>query len=402
LAASLAAAAPARDGPARGPTFEARAADGKAVRGPLRRLGPGWSVRLAAEGGTVAGGGLLTLRRTDLPRPAFPTGPHFILANGDRVPAKAVRLAGERLHFRHPDLADGKETSLPLAALAVWWVTPPDRAADPEKLRRRLASRPRSRDLILLRNGDTVEGVLSALGGDEAAVERDRKKVAVKLSQVAAVALSTELADALRPKGPYARLVLAGAGAARGTRLSLTSAACNDGVTLTGTTAFGAKVRAPVERVAALDVFQGAAVYLSDMRPAKYEFFPYTGGAWPWAADGNAAGHALRLGGAVHDKGLGLHSHSRLTYALGGRYRRFEALVGLDDEDGAGGSVRVKVLADGKPLDLGAARALTAKGGPLPVSVSVAGVKELTLEVELGDNGDVQDVVNWVDARLVR
>jgi hypothetical protein len=32
----------------------------------------------------------------------------------------------------------------------------------------------------------------------------------------------------------------------------------------------------------------------------------------------------------------------------------------------------------------------------------VAGVKELTLEVEFGPNGDVQDVVNWVDARLVR
>ena len=83
-------------------------------------------------------------------------------------------------------------------------------------------------------------------------------------------------------------------------------------------------------------------------------------------------------------------------------FRHFEALVGLDEQDGAGGSVRVRVLGDGKPLDLGTARAVTAKGGPLAVRVPVAGVKELTLEVEFGDNGDVQDVVNWVDARLVR
>jgi hypothetical protein len=400
--AALAAAAPARDEPAPAPRFEARTADGKAVRGPLRRLGPGWSVRLAAEGGSVEGAGLLTLRRTDLPRPAFPTGPHFILANGDRVPAKGVRLAGERLHFRHPDLADGQETSLPLGALSVWWLTPPDRAADPEKLRRRLASGPRKRDVVLLRNGDTVEGVLGALGADEAVVEVDRKKVPVKLGQVAAVALSTELADALRPKGPYARLVLAGAGAARGTRLSLTAAECADGATLSGTTVFGAKVRVPLDRVGALDIFQGAAVYLSDLKPARYDYFPYVDDPWPWAADGNAAGHDLRLGGAVYDKGLGLHSHARLTYALGGRFRRFEALVGLDDRDGARGSVRALVLADGKPLDLGAARAITAKAGPQPVSVLVTGVKELAVEVEFGDNGNVQDVVNWVDARLVR
>jgi hypothetical protein len=402
LAAALAAAAPGRDGEAPAPQFEARAADGKAVRGPLRRIGRGWSVRLGAEGGTVDAAGLLTLRRTDLARPAFPTGPHFILANGDRIPVKAVRLAGERLHFRHPDLAGGQETSLPLAALSVWWVTAPDHSADPEKLRRRLATRPRTRDVILLRNGDTVEGVLSALGADEAAVEVGKKKVAVKLGQVAAVALSTELADARRPKGPYARLVLAGTGAAAGTRLSLTAAACADGATLTGTTVFGAKVEVPAGRVAALDVFQGGAVYLSDLKPAKYEYFPFTDGAWPWAADGNAAGHDLRLGGAVWDKGLGLHSHARLTYTVPAGFRHFEALVGLDEQDGAGGSVRVRVLGDGKPLDLGTARAVTAKGGPLAVRVPVAGVKELTLEVEFGDNGDVQDVVNWVDARLVR
>jgi hypothetical protein len=96
-----------------------------------------------------------------------------------------------------------------------------------------------------------------------------------------------------------------------------------------------------------------------------------------------------------------LHSHARATYRLSGSYRRFEALVGLDDRDGAGGRVRVRVLADGKPLDLGAEE-LTAQGGPRAVSVPVSGVRELTLEVAFGQNGDVRDVVNWVDARLVR
>jgi hypothetical protein len=195
---------------------------------------------------------------------------------------------------------------------------------------------------------------------------------------------------------------LAGEGAGHGTRLSLSAAACEDGATLTGTTAFGAQLRVPLARVAALDVFQGAAVYLSDLKPAKYEYSPFTDGAWPFAADANVAGHDLRLAGSVYDKGLGLHNQGGLTYKLDGRYKRFEALVGLDERDGDGGSASVKVLADGKPLDVGARRALTSKAGPLAVSAPVAGVKELTLLVEFRANGDVRGVVNWVDARLVR
>ena len=118
--------------------------------------------------------------------------------------------------------------------------------------------------------------------------------------------------------------------------------------------------------------------------------------------DGNVAEHDLAVGGSTYDKGISLHSHGRLSYRLAGPYRRFEALVGLDDKDGRDGSVRVRVLADGKVLDLGAERELTARSGPLAISVPVEGVRELSLEVQFGALGDVQDVVDWVDARLVK
>ena len=81
--------------------------------------------------------------------------------------------------------------------------------------------------------------------------------------------------------------------------------------------------------------------------------------------------------------------------------RRFEALVGLDDRGGREGSVRVRVLADGKPLDLGDDHELTA-GDSLSVRVDVTGAKELTLEVDFGKGGPVQDHVDWVDARFVK
>ena len=83
-------------------------------------------------------------------------------------------------------------------------------------------------------------------------------------------------------------------------------------------------------------------------------------------------------------------------------YQRFEALVGLDDQTGQGGSVRIKVLVDGKPQELGWDKELTSRDQPLPIRVGVAGAKELTLVVEFGERGSVNDHVNWADARLVK
>src|SRR6185437_118473 len=138
-------------------------------------------------------------------------------------------------------------------------------------------------------------------------------------------------------------------------------------------------------------------VYLSDIKESKYLFAPFLDASWSFAVDGNVAGHDLLLAGSTYDKGLGMHSHSRLSYRLSGAYHRFEALVGLDDRAGRRGAVRVRVLADGEPL---LERALTRRDGAVPVSVSVEGVRELTLEVDFGRDGDVQDVVNWAEARL--
>src|SRR5262249_46189218 len=148
--------------------------------------------------------------------------------------------------------------------------------------------------------------------------------------QVSAVALSTDLADPPRPKGAVARVVLTPTATSPGGRITLTTATC-DGKALRGKTAGGAMRRVPLSRVAPLDGRGGKAVYLSDLKPAKYEFLPYLDERWPWSVDAAVTGRDLRVGGSVHDKGVGMHAHARLTWALGGAYRRFEAVVGLDD-----------------------------------------------------------------------
>lgn len=379
------------------PPFVAATAGGEAVRGPLRELKPDWSLRLGDQ--SVPGKEVLSLRRAGAKLPPFPVEQHLLLANGDRIPVEDLHLTGEKLIFRHPHLGDGKEVAVPLAAASVLWFTAPDNVEQPDLLRRQLLTATRARDRVLLRNGDALDGLLSALDAKRIEVEVERKPIELKIDKIAALALSTDGVDRLKQKSVYARAVLAD-----GTRLSLT-AATSDGVTLQGTTAFGAKVRLPLAQLVSLDVLQGAAVYLSELKPAKFEQTAYLGDGgvkWPLAADAAVTGRDLCLGGSVYDRGLGMHSRSRATYALDGKYRRFEALVGLDDATGRDGAVRIRVYADGKPLDLGKENEVTAKTGPLAVHVGIEGAKELTLEADFGRRGDVQGHVDWADARLIK
>jgi hypothetical protein len=384
--------------------FEARLVSGKVVRGPLQKVLADWSISLGkGPAKRIAGDEIVSLRQVGVALPPLPTDEHLLLVNGDRIPLnrKSLNLDGEKLQFQHPDLSGGKAVSVPLTMATGIWRVAPEGTVSPEKHRRELAAGTRARDTVLLRNGDRISGVLNKLDDKGLEVEVDKKPVRAKIDQVAAIGFSTELAEKRPFKGVFARLVLTETEKSPGGRFTLVSALCEDGRTLRGKTNFGAIIRVPLARVAALDLSGGRIDYLSDLKPTKYEYKPCLDETWPWAADGNAAGRDLRLAGSVYGKGLGVHAASSLTFALAGKYERFEALVGLDDLDGRKGTARIRVLADGKPLDLGG-KELTFATGPLALNLPVKGVKELTLETGWGRRKNVQGVVNWVDARLIK
>lgn len=392
-------AAPVAAQPA-APEFLAQTIEGTSRRGPLERLGEGWAVRLGGTApGTLEPDELLALRRSDRVPPPQPVGEQAVLVNGDRIPGTVGGMSGERVLFRlRPELGVEKEARLPLAAIALLWFAAPEDEENPGRLMRQLLADTRSRDLVLLRNGDRIEGILAGIDSRTGVeLEVNRRTVTVDRDKVAAIALTTDLGGIGKPRGSRARLILAD-----GTRLTLASPACIDGKTLTGTTVFGVEVRIALTDLIALEVLDGRVVYLSDLKPKRYDFTPALDVHWPFIRDGSVVGDALRLGGGTYDRGLGMHSASRLSFDLGGNYRRFEALVGLDDRTGRGGSVRVGVLVDGKPRDLGTTGDLTAKNGPLPIRVDVRGARELTLVVEFGRRLDVEDHVNWADARLIK
>src|SRR5262249_18562362 len=146
------------------------------------------------------GGDVVSLRRVAVPLPAFPRQEHLFFTNGDRVPGKVLDLRDERLRFQ-ADVGGGCEFSLPLPTLYGIWCTAPARTDDVELLERRLATEKRTRDTVLLRNGDVVEGTLVSLTEAAVHVEADGKEVELDRGKVAVIACNTELSRTPRPRG---------------------------------------------------------------------------------------------------------------------------------------------------------------------------------------------------------
>lgn len=381
--------------------------------GPFVALGPadepvtGRLVKLAADGTAELATGPKTatvresysLRRRDVPLPPLPRGPLLVTPTGDRIPGRLLGGDAQSLRFRPAFAPDDAEWKVPFSSVAVVWLTRPPADTPLDPTRYPWLADNRRRDVLRFRNGDTLRGSLDGFAdaGPRFKPETGDART-VPLEQLAAVAFNPSLARTRKPKGPFAHLVLRD-----GTRLDVTGPTVEKDVLL-AKAVFGEAVEVPLAEVVALDVFQGKAVYLSDLKPAKAESAGFLGAAWPWAADRSAHGGPLRLltpaGEQTFDKGLGTHPRTTLTYALGGKYRRFEALVGLDPFTGRHGRADVRVRLDGKEHEFPALRSLAA-GLAVPLRLDVTGVKELTLAIDFGPSGDVQADVNWADARVV-
>jgi hypothetical protein len=378
--------------------FTAATTEPTPVRGQVIGLAKDGSVKLGDLAQSIPEGALIALRRADRPLPPWPRGQQVILANGDRIAGAVAGGDAQVVRVRRDPSAAGEPEvwRVPLTALAAVWETPPpaDTPADPAAYP--WAAGPKRRDALLLRNGDTVRGAIESFTENPLTVrvrsDEDPVPTAFQFTGVSAMAFDPTLARVRKPKGPYGRLVLAD-----GTRVSVTDAT-SDGVTLGATTLFGAALKVRLADVIAYDVVQGKAAYLSDLKPKTAKAEPFNSVAWPWASDRSAKGNPLRLGDHTFDKGLGTHPRTTLVYDLNGKYRRFEAIVGLDAVTGRRGTAEVRVLVDGKEVFVE-----TVSGGEAakPVSVDVAKAKQLTLIVGFGPGGDVQADVNWADARLV-
>ncbi|MHC4592921.1 MAG: NPCBM/NEW2 domain-containing protein [Planctomycetota bacterium] len=150
-----------------------------------------------------------------------------------------------------------------------------------------------------------------------------------------------------------------------------------------------------------LRVRSDAYRYLSDLQPAHVSSRPFVDVVWPPRLDRAVSGGPLTLGGKTYPKGIGMHVRTEMTFALGGAYSQFHAVVGVDDSAGQLGQVVFRVQADGEVIY--ESDPMSGGDAPQVLALDVMAAQMLTVAADFGDpligSGNFAD---WADARVVR
>jgi hypothetical protein len=384
------------------PRFTIHGADGALPPAAIAKLAANWS--LWPTGGKSLAD-WTTMQQDGRPRPAPLAPPFILLGSGDRLPIQTTRpiqlddgrlrcTPGKPLRTR-----TGTELSLYRPYVALLMLAVPDGVDEIERLVTRLQREPRDDDLVLLRNGDRIQGAVERLSTkDGCEVTADGAKIVTPWPKLAGIAFATKSLARPRPQKLHALAVLDGGARVHFASLALDAAQKR----WSGRTTTGADLTFAEPALVALDLLRGRAFYLSSVPPLAYKQTPYLGVRWPLGMDATPEGRQLRVGADTFDKGLSVHGQARVSYWLDGKFAWFEATVGLDPTAGPKGRARLAVFVDGKRHVLAGGKELTADDAPLPVRIDVRGAQSLMLVVDNGSLGDVQARVNWGGARLLR
>ncbi len=161
-----------------------------------------------------------------------------------------------------------------------------------------------------------------------------------------------------------------------------------------------ARWRLPASAVGQARIRNGRLVSLADMEPVSVEETSYFSRVVPWQREQGFDGAPPAMKGKQPLRALAVHSRCVLHYALDEQFEKFRTTVGFDDSSQGRGRVVCRVMADGR--ELFAQADLRADQDPVAVDVDVKGAKQLTLEVDFGENEDIGDRVLWTEPRLFR
>jgi hypothetical protein len=374
--------------------IDIRVVGGIPRQGVIRSLNDDGTLTLAA-GGPIAAGDWYSLRRRSGVLPPWPIASQIELLLGDRIGGTVAGADGDAIRWKLSVPGKEQVIRIPISAARVIWL---NRRPDEEPS---WLAGPRKRDVIQARNGSNYFGSLLDLDmtKNRLRYQADGKDQEVNLTRIAAIGFNTELSRLRRPKGHYYRLTIAD-----GTRLHVATVSF-DGSIWTARTVHREIIRIPDKEVVSVDIEQGRSAWLSELKPIEYLYHSFDGEQQQWIPDRCVCGDAVRLmlpsGESTFDRGVGLHSECSIAYSLAGKYRRFEALAGLDSRTGIKGDAVLAVFVDGKECELRSAGRLTFAGGTIELNIDVTGAKILKIVVRRGNGGSVHDHVNLAEARLV-
>lgn len=317
------------------------------------------------------------------------------LSNGDRLIGEPLSANEDTLTVRWLRFPPRDVLPIPLERVTALCLKTPPSAATRRKLFRSLAAEPLKSDAAWLASGDRISGDFAGLSAENGKFQTDAGILPIRREQLTAVRFNPQLIAVERPATPRYLLTLSDGSRVTAARFRLTQDQ------LSFTTAYGVDAVLPADAMVSCQVFSEQVQPLSEVKPERVSHTPYQGGDWAWTRNRNVLYGPLELRGREFATGLGVHSQTAMTFALGPADREFRATVGIDDCAEGQGHVRFTILVDDRPV--WQSPGLTGLSEPLAVPpVSLRGGTQLTLRVEFGEFGDVSDYADWCDAILLR
>ena len=267
--------------------------------------------------------------------------------------------------------------------------------------------------IVVKRDGsglDFLGGIVSAIGADSVDFLLDGEKVPVPAARVFGVVFGQPAGARAQP-AVGSRVVLQNGDSLRVSELRVQDAVLQCG------SAWGQPLRCGVEQLRLADLSGERLAYLSEL-PALREVLlsaESEGSLLQGLVDTETqqrlfsprrdrvlqGSSRLRLRGREYMRGLCVHSHSVLSWALDRRYETLELTAGIDDEvafnAAAGHAVRLVIRADDDVLF---DELISAQDPPRALRLSVSGKSTLDIEVDFGDGSSVCDWLDLADAKL--
>ncbi len=363
----------------------------------IARTGTGFALLVGAERIPLEDIVRATLPAPQAPAAAARPGIIALLPDRSELAGDLASAAEERLRLRNASLG---EVELPLdKLLALVFPRAFPTAAASDQFRVAVRTPPQS-DTLFTTDGGSVRGIVESVSAEAVTVKADALgTVAFPMQKVRGLALAQiDVREA--PVRLQVGVVLRDGSTIWG------APADGNEKSLKLETSFGA-FTLPFDAAASLLVAGGRWVMLSEIAPEAIDEKSYVGDrVWHLQRDANVLGGPLKARGVRYQRGLGVHSYSKLTYRLEKRYARFEALAAVDDcavdenLDTRFGNVVFKVAVDGQ--ERFTSGEVSWNDAPRAVSVDTANAETLSLEVDWGAGFHVRDRADWIEARLLR
>jgi hypothetical protein len=316
------------------------------------------------------------------------------LNGGDSLAGAPVAIAGDMIVWQHPllgqlQIPEDRASAIVRAGTAIAAIT-----------------EARRQDTVNLINGDSTSGVVQGLADARVSITPAGVDVTAQigLDKIAAILLADPDPSSPPAPGPDGAWRIWLSDGSSLTVPRLTMAADQPGRLQIG---FGDKTAATIDAsaVSCIERLNGPVRWLTELSPTEVVYHPFLDEDFPPRFDHPVDDPAV----SIREKfppfrhGIGVHSYTKLTYAVPDGFSAFRTQFAIEriagsDETRADLAVRISV--DGKVVQ----QFPHVRFGPAadPITVDVHGAREISLEVDYGDNLAAQGRFLWLDPAFVK